>query len=67
MNEKQVPYFNRTLKDLQLPKAKSCSSGYNFSRQSGIQPERKIATMNGLVNSTRNHEFRAEFTNPEGL
>jgi membrane fusion protein (multidrug efflux system) len=38
MNEKQVLYFNRTLKDLQLPKAKSCpqdslilvdNSGYN--------------------------------------
>jgi membrane fusion protein (multidrug efflux system) len=26
MNEKQVLYFNRTLKDLQLPKAKSCSA-----------------------------------------
>jgi membrane fusion protein (multidrug efflux system) len=61
MNEKQVLYFNRTLKDLQLPKLKLSSGQPNFIDNSGYT-KRKITTMNGLVNSTTGTtEFRAEF------
>jgi membrane fusion protein (multidrug efflux system) len=70
MNEKQVLYFNRTFNGSTTAEKLKAAPPVSLILvdNSEYDQKGKITTMNGLVNSTTGTtEFRAEFTNPEGL
>lgn len=70
MNEKQLLFFNKTFKGATTAAKLKAAPQVSLLLVDGSEYDQKgkLATMNGLVNpTTGTTQFRAEFTNPEGI
>lgn len=70
MNEKQLLFFNKTFKGATTAEKLKAAPQVSLLLVDGSEYDQKgkLATMNGLVNpATGTTQFRAEFTNPEGI
>lgn len=70
MNEKQLLFFNKTFKGATTAEKLKAAPQVSLLLVDGSEYDQKgkLATMNGLVNpTTGTTQFRAEFTNPEGI
>lgn len=70
MNEKQLLFFNKTFKGATTAEKLKAAPQVSLLLIDGSEYDQKgkLATMNGLVNpTTGTTQFRAEFTNPEGI